>query len=281
MQIKCEDFFPMDIGTSGFTGYETDAAVIQHMMDRQEELMKGLKLGHIHSHHNMNVYFSGTDQSELHDNAPNHNYYLSLIVNNKLETCAKLAILKDISNFNHTTKVLYIIDCNIIIEDFGEVSNSFADRLKEVSVKHHARKKPPVAKQLSTPIIGGNRIIGAGVTEAFMCDWIALKSNFDGGVFDAIDSIAFDEEFTKEEYTANLQASFTDLYQEFFSDFYNNNRAYVANYIIQELKELNFNNEVINVVIAALNELKEIWNQENLTDSKTYSGSQLYPNTLF
>jgi hypothetical protein len=38
----------------------------------------------------MSVYFSGTDLDELKENAPNHNIYLSLIVNNYMEFCAKV-----------------------------------------------------------------------------------------------------------------------------------------------------------------------------------------------
>ena len=36
------------------------------------------------------VFFSGVDIKELEDNAKNHNFYLSLIVNNKMETVAKV-----------------------------------------------------------------------------------------------------------------------------------------------------------------------------------------------
>lgn len=47
----------------------------------------------------MSCFFSGTDMSELHDNAPNHNYYLSLIVNYKEDTanswCAKVAYVTE------------------------------------------------------------------------------------------------------------------------------------------------------------------------------------------
>jgi hypothetical protein len=44
----------------------------------------------------MAVFFSGTDNEELTDNAPNYNYYLSLIVNNKNEYCARIAFIGDI-----------------------------------------------------------------------------------------------------------------------------------------------------------------------------------------
>ena len=48
------------------------------------------------SHNNMAVFFSGVDNSELTDNAPNYNYYLSLIVNNKNEYCARIAFIGEI-----------------------------------------------------------------------------------------------------------------------------------------------------------------------------------------
>ena len=38
----------------------------------------------------MGVFFSGVDIKELEDNAKSHNFYLSLVVNNKMETVAKV-----------------------------------------------------------------------------------------------------------------------------------------------------------------------------------------------
>lgn len=43
------------------------------------------------SHHSMTAFFSGTDQTELKDNASHYNYYLSLIVNFAHVYCAKVA----------------------------------------------------------------------------------------------------------------------------------------------------------------------------------------------
>ena len=52
------------------------------------------------------VFFSGTDWSELEDNAPNHNYYLSLIVNNFMDFCAKVCFIAEAKNetFNFEAK---------------------------------------------------------------------------------------------------------------------------------------------------------------------------------
>src|SRR5688572_22615843 len=57
----------------------------------------------------MNVFFSGEDMREITGNAVNHNYYLSLIVNNRGEFCAKIASkgeLKEqkIRNYTYTSE---------------------------------------------------------------------------------------------------------------------------------------------------------------------------------
>lgn len=90
-KIKLEDILPMDKGTSAYTEYELDGKFVDYMMDNPHAME--WKIGHIHSHNTMDVFFSGTDMSELNDNAPNHNYYLSLIVNNFMEFEAKVAYM--------------------------------------------------------------------------------------------------------------------------------------------------------------------------------------------
>ena len=81
--VEAVEILPMDVGTSGYTEYEIEAAdeyVFKNLLERVM-LDDDLKIGHIHTHHGMDCFFSGTDMAELHENAPNHNYYLSLIVN--------------------------------------------------------------------------------------------------------------------------------------------------------------------------------------------------------
>jgi proteasome lid subunit RPN8/RPN11 len=88
--VKAEIMLPKDVGTSGYTEY-TMGPEVMDFYDRYPQAMM-MKIGHIHTHHSMNTFFSGTDMSELHDNAPNHNYYVSLIVNHKGVYSAKVAI---------------------------------------------------------------------------------------------------------------------------------------------------------------------------------------------
>lgn len=103
MELHAEDIIPMDKGSEGATEYEYNKKsmfdtskfddkhidYIDAMCDEHPEVLEW-KVGHIHSHNNMGVFFSGVDIKELEDNAKSHNFYLSLVVNNKMETVAKV-----------------------------------------------------------------------------------------------------------------------------------------------------------------------------------------------
>lgn len=149
--IKAEEVIPMDVGSSGYTEYEIDPTDDFSADKWMDALEQGKKMGHIHTHHTMGTFFSGTDMSELHDNAPKHNYYLSLIVDYKDhdEWKAKIAIcgsikkegtiitkLKEVTSWfgasgeesdvkmvdeqkdiDEEVPVLYIINCDIELEE--------------------------------------------------------------------------------------------------------------------------------------------------------------------
>ena len=84
------DIYPMDKGSSAYTEYDFTEEVFDYYEKHPDRF--GMKYGHIHSHHNMSTFFSGTDTQELIDNCVNHSYYVSLIVNNKNEMTARVAI---------------------------------------------------------------------------------------------------------------------------------------------------------------------------------------------
>lgn len=92
--IKAELMLPKDVGTASYTEYEMGIEMIDFYELYPQTI--GMKLGHIHTHHNMKTFFSGTDTAELHDNAPNHAYYVSLIVNHAGKYSAKIAIVSTV-----------------------------------------------------------------------------------------------------------------------------------------------------------------------------------------
>jgi hypothetical protein len=170
-KITAQELFPLDIGTQTYTEYQTsDPELIKFMMSNTAA--RGMKKGHIHSHNNMGVFFSGTDNEELGENCGYHNFYLSLIVNNKNEMCAKIAFKakiksettsklvfknqegKDIEKVLTGTKEsenIFVYKCNVITPQGGVVEDTFKSRFQELSTikkkkQEEAKKATEAAK---------------------------------------------------------------------------------------------------------------------------------------
>lgn len=94
LELRIEHFFLYDIGSAGYTEYDFDSEIIDFYNDHPEcdpcnEEAEEWKIGHLHSHHNMAAFFSGTDSQELIDSAEQHNFFLSIIVNARDEMTAR------------------------------------------------------------------------------------------------------------------------------------------------------------------------------------------------
>lgn len=135
----------LDVGTSGYTEFTIDGRIVEAFAEFPDA--KKCKTGMLHSHHNMDTFFSGTDMSELHDNAQFYPYYLSLIVNHYGKYCAKIAIVgkedqsprtltcnANIGNLIWTLgeksekDIIITMDCNIVLEQ----EPAFIKRLEEL-----------------------------------------------------------------------------------------------------------------------------------------------------
>jgi len=170
--ISVDDCILMDIGTSAYTEYDMEAGDDYATEQWMDHLEAGGKIGHLHTHHSMNCYFSGTDTAELHDNAPQHNYYLSLIVNykNVEDWCAKVAICGtettvgkkettktwtgakgpitqvDNQDLTQTEEMLYLMDCKLSLEAPTEAPEGLQARIDSITTK----KKEAAAKTTYT-----------------------------------------------------------------------------------------------------------------------------------
>lgn len=159
-KITAKGLFLLDIGTHSYTEYDpADPDLIKFLMANPEVL--AMKKGHIHSHNNMAVFFSGTDNDELIDNCVFHNFYLSLIVNNRNEMCAKIAFRAKSTSENHLTisymnqegkekqkkltgtkesESAYVYKCEIF--KLGEVvEDSFKGRFQELKEARESKEK--------------------------------------------------------------------------------------------------------------------------------------------
>lgn len=184
MKLILKDIIPMNKGTQAYTEYSFNEKkrdtsgyedrMIDYFNDNPHALEEDWKMGHIHSHNSMNVFFSGTDMAELNDNSPSHNFYLSLIVNNWMDFCAKLSFVATVdtkikhpyfafdengdeyelenSEFSVKKEKLYIHDCVIDAPDAEKlkVDKTFASNVEEIIKK--ADFKPPTPQhKVHTP----------------------------------------------------------------------------------------------------------------------------------
>ena len=195
--ISVDDLILMDIGSPGYTEYDmgADDPSNEIWMDHLE---KGGKIGHLHTHHSMDCFFSGTDMGELHDNAPNHNYYLSLIVNYKDITnwCAMVAICgtettegtltttkswkgakglmskKEEETLTDVKETLYLMKCKLTPESDTHVPEGLQSRLIEIQAKKAAAPTTPYvskyrggSEQPVIPFSSGVVSLGNGTTQ--------------------------------------------------------------------------------------------------------------------
>ena len=143
MSCTVKDILPMNMGSAAYTEYSFDDRVNTYI-EKEDERFDWL-IGHVHSHNNMKTFFSSTDMAELNDNSEHHNFYLSLIVNNKMSMTAKIAQRIQVSgitylgndkdgntykrNYSPNKEVLMIYDCDIELEDFEKEFTSAVTRI--------------------------------------------------------------------------------------------------------------------------------------------------------
>lgn len=165
--ITLQEIYPIDKGSSGFTSYSIGLPVAK-FMNQNGAIDNGWKIGHIHSHNSMGVFFSGTDMSELTGNAENHNFYLSVIVNNKSEILGKVGIMSksntaevDLEETGFVAmdengddyiiesiqalpeKKFFEYDCEFHYEEDLEVSDEFKEIMSKMVEHQHANREFP------------------------------------------------------------------------------------------------------------------------------------------
>lgn len=156
-KIKAEELYLQDIGNKTYTEYDPGNPTFIKFLMENPRFME-MKQGHIHSHNTMSVFFSGTDMNEIRDNSEFHNYYLSLIVNNKNEMTAKVAFratekreTKSIVSFRGSdgtmrqkeitgeTEESSVYSYNCLINKPDTVGESFTERFHGIQDEHERK----------------------------------------------------------------------------------------------------------------------------------------------
>ncbi len=110
LELRAVAVFPMDYGTATFTSFEGNEDWLK-MFEQFPQIdpinpTPGWYIGKIHSHNTMGVFHSGTDKSDLYENAPKLPMFLSLIVNYACEADCELAIAMEAEQTTLTRTVL-------------------------------------------------------------------------------------------------------------------------------------------------------------------------------
>lgn len=157
--IKCVDFYLMDVGVATYTEFDMSADVIAYMTHND---LLDCQTGLIHSHNNMETFFSSTDLNTLRDEGKETNNFVSLIVNNKGTYSAAITrkvISKEVtySFFNkgniteseNSINIEYYF-LNIEIEKNNTIFENIDDRISEI------KNNKKIIKQISLSTISYN-----------------------------------------------------------------------------------------------------------------------------
>lgn len=165
LTMRAHAVFPMDFGNGAYTEYESDTTIFElfKQFPEVDPVSKDPNwfIGHIHSHHDMSAFFSGTDTDELLTNVKNLPMYLSLIVNYACNPVAKLAVVADVTEEEHTITTwnlrgskksnkeekkaskthtpAYVIECDVLYE----ATQWFIDQIAKVEEKKKAKYTTP------------------------------------------------------------------------------------------------------------------------------------------
>ncbi len=172
-KLTAIDFYPLDIGSSTYTEFSHSPDFAGFIANNPEYM--DMRQGLIHSHNNMQTFFSGTDNNTLREMTPIYKNYLSLIVNNRGETTVGLGVLSEIEGrriektrvYNHEFKTMLVqedeIEYNkqVVLKYIGEViREKVQEHLEEFESIVNSLEKRKKEEKLKNQKIGFQRKIG-------------------------------------------------------------------------------------------------------------------------
>lgn len=160
LSFVAKDFLLMDIGNATYTEYNADNLDIATYMAMNPDLLD-CHTGNIHSHNQMQAFFSGTDDNTLLQEGTDVNNFLSLVVNNAGKYVARFTrrvkyetevvvggtykmFDKDMTapsiKWNPTVEAVQYYDLNIIVEPADLPYDEFEERIEEIDNKSKTMK---------------------------------------------------------------------------------------------------------------------------------------------
>lgn len=87
LTVIADDFYLQDIGSGAFTSFSNDTSLAAYIVSND---LVGYYQGLMHSHNQMQAFFSGTDMETLRKEGADTNHFVSLVVNNAGDYCAAI-----------------------------------------------------------------------------------------------------------------------------------------------------------------------------------------------
>ena len=131
--LTCQDLYPMDLGSSGWTEFHMNEDVSAYMAENIE--LFDCELGLIHSHHTLGAFFSGQDKQMLAQEGDDTNCFLSLVVDTKGEYVA--AITRKIQTKSEIT-----------IKNLGKSYEFFGEGSKEIPTESTSETTKVIDKEV-------------------------------------------------------------------------------------------------------------------------------------
>lgn len=123
--ITCEDIYPMDLGTSGWTEFKMNEDVTSYMAENIE--LFDCEMGLVHSHHTMGAFFSSQDNLMLQQEGNDTNCFVSLVVDTRGQYVAR--ITRKVQSKSEVT----VKNLGTSYEFFGEGSKEITHNGKEIT----------------------------------------------------------------------------------------------------------------------------------------------------
>ncbi len=132
------DFLLQDVGDATYTKFECKGDEDTYSLEKGYLLSGDVYNGFIHSHHNMDTFFSGTDLKTLETQGEDVVFFFSLIVNHANKYNAKLTL-----QINYDSEVTTTISCNPlegVSKDFGSKTQKVTKTkvfFRECTINHN------------------------------------------------------------------------------------------------------------------------------------------------
>tara|TARA_R100000995_G_scaffold84848_2_gene65202 strand:- start:2357 stop:3592 length:1236 start_codon:yes stop_codon:yes gene_type:complete len=143
-KIHIHAMYPMHVGSSASTEIDNYGEVEHYIQARPE--LDDMRQGFIHSHNNMDTFFSPTDNQQLIKSSDEYDLFLSVITNTEAEYIARVSFPVDNittknGSCNIQNKSVGYLDCDTFHEREYHIDDIILKRVEQIDKEHKEKLK--------------------------------------------------------------------------------------------------------------------------------------------